>query len=112
MRPITKIIIQLIDDMKDASSLISKHLEEGMPMVGFHYIIGKDASLEEGRPISAIGNHYVGDNATSIGIAVIGKELSAKQETALDSLIEDLSIKNIDTKNVLFAENGELKKYE
>lgn len=112
MRPITKIIIQLIDDMKDASSLVSKHLEEGMPMVGFHYIIGKDASVEEGRPISAIGNHYVGDNATSIGIAIIGKELSAKQETALNSLIEDIWLKAPEAKNVLIVENGELKKYE
>lgn len=111
MRPITKIIIQLID-MKDASSLVSKHLEEGMPMVGFHYMIASDGTTKIGRPITMIGNHYLGNNASSIGIATIGKELTKKQESAIDLLLEGLDLKVPNEKEVLIAENGELKSYK
>lgn len=110
MRPINKIIIQQID-IRDVNALVSKHLEEGMPMVGFHYMIDKSASIIEGRPISAIGNHTLGENATSIGIAIIGKALTTTQETALDSLIDDIGLKAPEAKNVFIVENGELKNY-
>lgn len=111
MRPITKIIIQPVD-IESIDALILKHKEEGMPMIGFHYIIAIDGSLETGRPISAIGNHYVGENAASIGIATIGKELTKKQESSIDTLLEELETKVPEVKDVFIVENGELKKYK
>lgn len=110
MRPISKIIIQLID-IKDINTLISKHINEGMPMVGFHYLIGKDADVVEGRPISAIGNHYMGENASSIGIAIIGKEMNSKQESSIDTLLEELELKVPSVKEVYIVDNGELINY-
>lgn len=111
MRPITKIIIQPVD-IESIDALISKHLDEGMPMVGFHHMIATDGTTETGRPISAIGNHYVGENAASIGIATIGKELTKKQESTIDTLLEELETKVPEAKEVYIVENGELKKYK
>ncbi|MFT3994405.1 MAG: hypothetical protein QM660_08860 [Dysgonomonas sp.] len=111
MRPINKIIIQPVD-IESIDALIAKHIEEGMPMVGFHYMTATDGTIETGRPISAIGNHYVGENAASIGIATIGKELTKKQESIIDSLLDELETKVPEIKEVFIVENGELKKYK
>lgn len=112
MRPINKIIIQLVD-VKDSDALIDKHVNENnMPEVGFHYMIETDGTTKIGRTVSNIGNHYIAKNSNSIGVALIGKELTKSHESAIDRLLEDLSIKNIDTKNVFVVENGELKKYK
>lgn len=111
MRPIIKIIIQPVD-IGSIDALILKHKEEGMPMVGFHYMIGSDGNTEIGRPISAIGNHCIGENAASIGIATIGTELTKKQESTIDTLLEELETKVPEVKEVYIVENGELKKYK
>lgn len=111
MRPIIKIIIQLVD-VESISALIDKHLAEDMPMVGFHFMIASDGETKTGRPISAIGNHHVEENSKSIGIALIGTEVTKKQESSIDSLLEELSTKGVDTANVFILENGELKKYK
>lgn len=111
MRPITKIIIQPVD-IESIDALVLKHREEGMPMVGFHHMIATDGTTETGRPISAIGNHYVPENAASIGVATIGKELTKKQESAIDTLLEELETKVPDVKDVYIVMDGELKKYK
>lgn len=111
MRPINKTIIQLVD-IESIESLVATHEEEGMAMVGFHYMIEPDGTVEIGRPISTIGNHYVGENASSIGIACIGSELTKKQESSIDSILEELKLKAIDVKDVFMVESGELKKYK
>ena len=108
MRPINKIIIQTVD-IESIQALISKHLEEGMPMVGFHYMIGKDANCELGRPISIIGNHFIGENATSIGIVIIGKEISTQQASELDILIEEIKLRVPSVKDIFVFEDGKLK---
>lgn len=111
MRPINKIIIQLLD-IESIDALVSKHSKEGMPMVGFHYMIATDGTTEIGRPISTIGNHFITDNTSSIGIATIGKEFTKKQESSVDALLEELETKVPDVKEVYIVENGELKKYK
>lgn len=111
MRPINKIIIQPID-IESIDALISAHKKKGMPMVGFHYMIATDGTTEIGRPISIIGNHYITENAATIGIATIGTELTKKQESAIDLLLEELELKAPDVKEVFIVENGELKKYK
>ena len=92
MRPITIVIIQLVE-VEDSAQLIKKHIKEGMPMVGFHYMIEPDGLIKVGRAISIIGNHYIGENASSIGIACIGQELTKKQESSIDSLLDELELK-------------------
>lgn len=111
MRPINKVIIQPVD-IESIDALISKHKEDGMPMVGFHYMISSDGIVEIGRPISTIGNHYITENTASIGIATIGTELTKKQESSIDVLLEELELKAPNSKEVYIVENGELKKYK
>lgn len=111
MRPITKIIIQLID-VENVDALIEDHKKKGMAEVGFHYMVDPEGNIELGRSINNIGNHYVGENAISLGIGCIGNRLTAKHKIAIDTLIEELSIKGIDVSSVFFVDDGELKKYE
>lgn len=111
MRPITKIIIQKVD-VDNSTQLIDQHIKEGMPMVGFHYMIESNGSVEIGRPISIIGNHCIVANSNSIGIATIGKELTKEQKSSIDVLIEELEFKAPDAKEVFIVEDGELKKYK
>ena len=41
-------------------------------MVGYHYVIRLDGTIEQGRPLEMIGAHCTGHNAHSIGICYIG----------------------------------------
>lgn len=40
--------------------------------IGYHYILTANGTLEQGRPVEQAGAHVQGDNATSIGLCVIG----------------------------------------
>jgi len=40
--------------------------------IGYHYVIYRDGSIHEGRPIDQQGAHTRGENADSIGICYIG----------------------------------------
>ena len=48
------------------------HLERNWFGVGYHYVIHKDGTIYEGRPLDRIGAHLRGKNATTIGICVMG----------------------------------------
>ena len=39
---------------------------------GYHYVIRRDGTVEEGRPIDQPGAHAKGYNSTSIGICLVG----------------------------------------
>lgn len=110
-RPINKAIIQCVD-VANASILIANHKEKGLAMVGFHYIIERDGTIVEGRPIGIIGTHLIGENSHSIGIACIGKVLTKKQESSIDSLLEELELKAPNVKEVFVLEGRELTKYK
>jgi hypothetical protein len=72
------------------------HKARGWDDIGYHYVIRKDGSIEEGRELKYEGAHAKGRNADSIGIALAGDfskqiPLPAQLE-ALDALISSLSI--------------------
>ena len=48
------------------------HLNRGWSDIGYHYIIKRDGTIEEGRPLDKIGAHCKGHNKNSIGIAYVG----------------------------------------
>lgn len=48
------------------------HKQRVFLMVGYHYIIRLDGTIEQGRPLEMIGAHCTGHNAHSIGICYIG----------------------------------------
>jgi hypothetical protein len=40
--------------------------------IGYHFLIGPDAAVYEGRPVSVTGAHVEGKNSGSIGICIVG----------------------------------------
>ena len=48
------------------------HRGRGWKQIGYHYVIGRQGDLAEGRPIENVGAHTKGHNTASIGICLIG----------------------------------------
>jgi len=48
------------------------HLSRGWVMVGYHFHIRQDGTIEVGRPLNVQGAHVVGKNASKIGVAFAG----------------------------------------
>lgn len=48
------------------------HKERGFLDVGYHFIIKRDGTVEEGRDEMAVGSHVKGHNHNSIGVCLVG----------------------------------------
>ena len=48
------------------------HTDKGWSDIGYHYLIDRDGTVVEGRPVEKSGAHAKGYNANSIGIAIFG----------------------------------------
>jgi len=48
------------------------HRGKGWACIGYHYVIRRDGTLEEGRSESQIGAHVQGYNENSLGICMVG----------------------------------------
>lgn len=48
------------------------HKEKGWLDVGYHFIIRRDGTIEDGRDVGAIGAHCEGKNYTSVGVCLVG----------------------------------------
>ncbi|OHB39606.1 MAG: lysozyme [Phenylobacterium sp. RIFCSPHIGHO2_01_FULL_70_10] len=48
------------------------HRKQGWLGIGYHYVIKRDGTVEEGRPRDTVGAHVEGFNARSIGICMVG----------------------------------------
>ncbi len=61
--------------------------------IGYHYLIGKDGRVYEGRPANLQGAHVLSENENNIGISMIGdfneKLPNAQQMSALQSFLDD-----------------------
>ncbi|MCM1320238.1 MAG: N-acetylmuramoyl-L-alanine amidase [Muribaculaceae bacterium] len=76
------------------------HLARNFADIGYHYVIYRDGSIHEGRPLSKIGAHCPGHNTYSIGICYIGGYASdgvtpkdtrtPEQKAALRSFVKKL----------------------
>lgn len=40
--------------------------------IGYHYVIRRDGTVEDGRPVDQVGAHAKGHNSKSIGICLVG----------------------------------------
>lgn len=60
------------DDDLSAKEIHQSHLNLGWAGIGYHYVIRKDGTIEEGRPHWTIGSHAYGENSRSIGIHFSG----------------------------------------
>lgn len=48
------------------------HVQQGWLAIGYHFVIRRDGTIEEGRPHDAVGSHVKSRNADSIGICLVG----------------------------------------
>ena len=76
MRTITEIIIHCSATVEGKDFTVKDidrwHKQRGFKMVGYHFVIRLDGTIEQGRPLEMIGTHCTGHNAHSIGICYIG----------------------------------------
>ena len=61
--------------------------------IGYHYLVGKDVRVYEGRPANLQGAHVLSENENNIGISMMGdwdkKMPSARQLSALKAFLDD-----------------------
>jgi len=71
------------------------HRERGWRGVGYHYILHVDGSTLVGRPEGAIGAHVAGQNASSIGICMVGfNRFTLEQWQSLRALVRELALRH------------------
>lgn len=69
------------DDDVSASSVHEWHLNNGWSGIGYHFLIRKDGTIEQGRPLGTIGAHVYGENNHTVGINLAGNfEIGAPTE--------------------------------
>lgn len=59
------------------------HKAQGWSDIGYHYVIRRDGTVEEGRrPDTSVGSHVAGWNSTTLGICLVGglNNVTAKPE--------------------------------
>ena len=56
----------------DVDKVTQWHKERGFDTIGYHYLIKRDGTLQEGRQQDEVGAHAVAVNGTSIGVALAG----------------------------------------
>lgn len=56
----------------DVNDIRRWHLKRGFVDVGYHYVIKRDGTLQEGRPLDRQGAHVSRFNHLSVGICLIG----------------------------------------
>ncbi|MCK5605118.1 N-acetylmuramoyl-L-alanine amidase [Candidatus Pacearchaeota archaeon] len=103
MREIKKLIIHCTDsdDSLDIGfrEINSWHHKNGWKSksgisCGYHFIIRKDGSIEQGRPQKEVGAHSYGQNRSSLGIVWVGrKDFNMRQNKSMRALIRGLMFK-------------------
>lgn len=48
------------------------HVQQGWLAIGYHFVIRRDGTVEEGRPHDVVGSHVKSRNADCIGICLVG----------------------------------------
>lgn len=48
------------------------HKQQGWLACGYHFIIKRDGTVEEGRPVDVVGSHVRNHNSNSVGVCLVG----------------------------------------
>ena len=56
----------------DAAEIDRWHRAKGWQCIGYHFVIKRDGTVEEGREQDKIGAHVEGYNSNSVGICLVG----------------------------------------
>lgn len=83
------------------------HRQEGWFGIGYHFVIRRDGTIEEGRPLDEVGAHAKGHNHNSIGIAMVGGK-SAKGKPTNNFTVEQFEALN----HLLHKLDDRLNKYD
>ena len=68
------------------------HKERGWRMVGYHWVIRTDGTIDKGRDERDIGSHVAGHNTRSIGICMIGMDkFTPAQWASLAVLVNEIA---------------------
>ena len=82
------------NDDVSAETVHQWHLNNGWSGIGYPFLIRKDGTIEEGRPLGTVGAHVYGENRHTVGINLVGNFESAvpteAQKTAAAHLIASL----------------------
>jgi len=88
------------DPKTDVKTIDRWHRQRGFLMVGYHYVIKADGTVQKGRDEESIGAHVEGFNHNSIGICMVGgvdsagkpaNNFTVEQFQALTSLLSTLA---------------------
>ncbi len=75
-RPINEIILHCAATPEgkwfDRNDVNAWHKQRGWSMIGYHYLVLLDGTIQTGRPIGMVGAHVEGHNENTIGICYIG----------------------------------------
>ena len=86
--------ISRLSDIQYLNIIEKSHHERGMACIGYHYIIGRDGKIYQGRPIKYQGAHVLSNNKNNIGVSLIGdfnKRMPTKaQLKSLNSILYSL----------------------
>lgn len=100
MREIKKIIFHT-SDSPDSLDIGAKEIKEwhtlprpkgnGWSDIGYHYVVRRDGTVEDGRPVERPGAHVRGENSDSIGIVWVGRDkMTDAQRKSLVKKIKEL----------------------
>ena len=56
----------------DVDKVTQWHKDRGFDTIGYHYLIKRDGTLQEGRQQDEVGAHAVAVNGNSVGVAMVG----------------------------------------
>lgn len=100
MRPINEIIVHCTDtrpnwwadrtSIEKVAEVRRWHVEDrGWSDIGYHYLIDRDGTVVEGRPLDCVGAHVKGHNAGTVGISLFGGHGGTATDDFLDNFTED-----------------------
>lgn len=78
-----------LDDDMSAAEIDASHKARGWACIGYHYVVRKDGTVEQGRPHWTVGAHAYGENSHTIGIHVCG---NFEEAEPTDGQIESLAM--------------------
>ncbi|MDE1464806.1 N-acetylmuramoyl-L-alanine amidase [Spartinivicinus poritis] len=95
---ITKLVVHCSDtpDERDISAedIHQWHKEKGWDGIGYHKVIKRDGTIENGRPDYWPGAHVRGYNSYSLGVCLIGRDcITSEQLVSLEKVIDDWLLK-------------------
>lgn len=77
-------------DHYDAKDVHAWHKARGWDGIGYHAVIGRDGTVESGRPEYWPGAHVRGHNSQSLGVCLIGRKLfTLEQYRSLKTVLVD-----------------------